>query len=130
MESGSDTTVLLVQLATLFVQFLPKIVACIVGVALLLGVAPGDPSRRRGMIGLGLVAFAIAAHFAFGALQMVMIQRTGSGLASLHGTLVALQAVSFIVECVSAVGLVVVVSALCAALRAKSHAAQVAPPLP
>lgn len=111
-----NTGALWMQLLTMLGYLLPEIVACGIGFALLSTAARPGPARQRGRLGMALVSATVLLHAVIGVYQIWLFANAGGG-AGLSTLMSALGVARFLINCVFAIGLVLIVQALCQATR-------------
>ena len=117
---------LALQMLTMLGYLLPQIAACGIGFALLWTSARPGPPRQHGLLGIALISATVLLHAAIGVYQTWLIAHAADSGAGLSTLMSALGVARFLINCVSAVGLVLLVQALCQATRTNDT---VAPPL-
>ncbi|MGH8026437.1 MAG: hypothetical protein ACREO0_06885 [Pseudoxanthomonas sp.] len=109
---------LLMQLLTTFGYSLPELVAYVVALAMLWsGAQPGRP-RDLGLWGIGLMLACAVLQLGIGLYQSWMInQMQGDSIATMSRMVALLSGVRLLINCLSLVGLILVVRGLCLAAR-------------
>jgi hypothetical protein len=109
------------QILTMAAYQLPELIAAVVALALLWSSARPGPPRNKGLIGIGLILFAIVCSLAMSVLQAWMFSNNGTAT-DLQQFFAVLGAVGVLVNLVLAVGLVLIVLGLCQATRSDAQA--------